>query len=945
MVNYRNTLNLPKTSFSMKANLGQLELRILKHWQAIGLYETSRKVASKRQQRYVLHDGPPYANGDIHLGHVVNKVLKDIIVKSQLISGKDAPYTPGWDCHGLPIEVEIEKKRGRPETEQEAILFRKACRAYALKQVNRQRRDFERLGIMGDWQNPYLTMDYKIEANIIRSFGRLYEKGYITQGFKPVHWCTDCASALAEAEVEYKEKTSTAVDVRFKVNSSAQLAGLLSGAQPLSVVIWTTTPWTLPANQAVALNPKAIYVVVECTTNQGREYLIVAQELLESVSHRCSLTDLNIVQQLRGEQLSDVKLQHPFMPHEVPLLCAPHVTLETGTGAVHTAPDHGQDDYRIGQDYQLPTLNLVNEQGIFNQSVPFVHGLKVMKADPTIVKVLEEAGALLHSEAYKHSYPHCWRHKTPLLFRATPQWFISMAANHLLQRAESSLAEVQWLPPNSEKHMEAMLSGRPDWCISRQRSWGVPIPLLIHKQDNTPHPRSEELIEEIAQRVEKAGIECWFELQPQDLLGSEGKNYQRLNYTLDVWFDSGVTHASVLREFPYQHFPADMYLEGSDQHRGWFQSSLLTALADADSPPYKAVLTHGYTVDSEGRKMSKSLGNVIAPQTVIKDYGAEILRLWVASTDYRNEIAVSDDIFRATSDVYRRIRNTVRFMLSNLYDFTPTSDALEVKDLLPLDRWVLASAAELQKNLISTYHKYHFAALCKQIHLFCLEDMGGFYLDIIKDRLYVMPSNSHGRRSAQTVLWHILEALVRWLAPLISFTAEEIWQALPPAADERPSSVFLTTWYDFSAILPQDSEPAQTTLNQLKTLKQQVNKSLAAAKAQDDIDSGLSATLHINLPPPLHELLAEMANELHYLLIVSQVTLGQLPRGTNNDAHATQEQIATQPLDITVTRSAFTKCQRCWHHRSDVGDDLTHPELCGRCIDNITGNGEVRQWF
>ncbi len=762
VTDYKHTLNLPQTDFPMKANLSQREPAALAHWQAIDLYRKLREQGQGRP-RFVLHDGPPYANGEIHIGHAVNKVLKDIIVKSKTLSGFDAPYVPGWDCHGLPIELMVEKKVGKAGHKVDARTFRKACRDYAAKQVQGQSTDFQRLGVFGDWAQPYLTMDFRTEADIIRALGRIHANGYLVKGFKPVHWCTDCGSALAEAEVEYEDKTSPAIDVRFAVLDTAALRERCKGLQnidqglPVSVVIWTTTPWTLPANQAVALNPEFDYAVVECDLGGRHECLLIAEALLKDAMLRYGIEQYHVIGYCKGVELEGLKLKHPFYDREVPLILGDHVTTEAGTGAVHTAPGHGQDDYVIGTRYNLPVHNPVGGDGRFLPDTELFAGEPVFTANDHVIEVLKARGALVHVAALRHSYPHCWRHKTPIIFRATPQWFISMdqgVEGGLRAKALDAIHAVHWMPDWGQARIEGMVQNRPDWCVSRQRTWGVPIPLFVRKGTGEPHPRTAELIEQVARRVEVEGIDAWFELDAEELLGSEVADYDKTSDTLDVWFDSGVTHASVLERREDLAFPADLYLEGSDQHRGWFQSSLLSSVAMRGSAPYKAVLTHGFTVDAQGMKMSKSRGNVVAPQKVVNNLGADILRLWVAATDYRGEMTVSDEILKRTADAYRRIRNTARFLLANLAGFDPVEHIIDPDQMLALDRWVVERARQLQAEIITAYDAYEFHLIYQKVHNFCAVDLGSFYLDIIKDRQYTTQSDSVARRSAQTALYH-----------------------------------------------------------------------------------------------------------------------------------------------------------------------------------------------
>ncbi|MEJ2309826.1 MAG: isoleucine--tRNA ligase [Gammaproteobacteria bacterium] len=937
MSNYKDTLNLPKTDFPMRGNLPQREPTMLHHWKELDLYRRIREASAGRPT-FILHDGPPYANGEIHIGHAVNKVLKDIIVKSRTLEGFDAPYVPGWDCHGLPIELQVEKKVGKPGQKVSAAEFRKACRTYAARQVDNQREDFRRLGVIGDWDNPYLTKDYQFEANIIRSLGRIFANGHIHEGYKPVHWCTDCGSALAEAEVEYRNRDSFAIDVRFRVlDEEAFFERCHSvpghhGEGPMSVVIWTTTPWTLPANQAVALNPMLEYAIVQCESDSGKERLFVAEGLLQETMERWGNEEYHVLAYGKGGAFEGLMLQHPFYDRQVPVILGEHVTLEAGTGAVHTAPGHGLEDFFVGQKYNLPVDNPVDGNGVFVKGTELFEGEHVMKANDKVIAVLEQRGALLRSARLTHSYPHCWRHKTPIIFRATPQWFISMEQNGLRDAAMREIDKVEWLPDWGKARIQGMVEGRPDWCISRQRTWGAPIALFIHKESGEPHPDTPGLIEQVAQRVEQEGIEAWFSLDPAELLGEEAQHYAKVPDTLDVWFDSGVTHACVLETRDELRTPADLYLEGSDQHRGWFQSSLLTSTAMVDHAPYRQVLTHGFTVDAEGRKMSKSIGNVLKPQQVMKTLGADIIRLWVAATDYRAEMSVSDEILKRTADAYRRIRNTARYLLSNLNDFDPAANLVAPGDMLSLDRWAVDLAARLQEEIRAAYESYEFHLIFQKIHNFCVTEMGGFYLDVTKDRQYTCQADSVARRSSQTAMYHIAEALVRWLSPILSFTADEIWQHLP---GERDDSVFLVTWYDNLFRLGDAERVSAEQWERIIKARSAVSKELEILRKNGDIGSGLNAEVTLICDGELKTALEALGDELRFALITSGASVT-----SDDDAAATQTELAG--LKVRVVPSQHAKCSRCWHQREDVGTHPDHPELCGRCISNIEGEGEVR---
>ncbi len=947
MTDYKDTLNLPSTDFPMKGNLPAREPGMLRQWEAMDLYGQLRRAGAGRP-RFVLHDGPPYANGDIHIGHAVNKVLKDIIVKSKTLSGFDAPYVPGWDCHGLPIELNVEKKVGKAGAKVDAATFRQACREYAAKQVDGQRNDFIRLGVLGDWQHPYLTMDYRFEADIIRALGRIIDNGHLHKGFKPVHWCTDCQSALAEAEVEYEDKNSPAIDVRFRVlNESALLSCCHhvnghSGTGPVSVVIWTTTPWTLPANLAVALNPALDYALVQCDVGHGPERLVLAEALLKDAMLRYGVEQYQVVAYCKGSDLEGQMLGHPFYAREVPVILGDHVTTEAGTGAVHTAPGHGQDDYVVGSRYGLEVYNPVGSNGCFLPDTELFAGQHVFAANDAVIEVLKGKGALVHEEMLRHSYPHCWRHKTPIIFRATPQWFISMDQGGLRETALQAIDAVTWLPGWGKARIEGMVANRPDWCISRQRTWGVPIPLFVSKEGGALHPDTSRLTETVAQRVEQHGIDAWFGLDPRELLGSDADRYDKVRDTLDVWFDSGVSHYAVLERRDGPGVPADLYLEGSDQHRGWFQSSLLSAIAMRGEAPYRTVLTHGFTVDAKGQKMSKSRGNVVAPQKIMNSLGADILRLWVAATDYRGEMTVSDEILRRTADAYRRLRNTSRFLLANLNGFDPAQNRLDSEQMLCLDRWVIERTRQLQEQVQQAYAGYEFHRIYQLVHNFCTVDLGSFYLDIIKDRQYTTRPDGIPRRSAQTALYHVAEALVRWLAPILSFTAEEIWQQLP---GERSDSVFLSTWYELPpAFYPEGEILCRMGVDfwaRIIEVREVVSKELERLRAAGAIGSPLDAEVDLYADDDTRALLAAIEDELRFVLITSYARLHAMDQCPPD---AVAGDVPGLDFRVRVTPSAHPKCVRCWHHRADVGATPEHPELCGRCVENVTGSGEQRRF-
>lgn len=940
MTDYKATLNLPETAFPMKAGLPQREPETLQRWDSIGLYQKLRQIGEGRPT-FILHDGPPYANGEIHIGHALNKILKDIIVRSKTLSGYDAPYVPGWDCHGLPIEHKVETTHGKNLP---ADKVRELCRTYAAEQIELQKADFIRLGVLGDWGNPYKTMNFANEAGEIRALAEMVKGGFVFKGLKPVNWCFDCGSALAEAEVEYKDKQSDAIDVAFPVEDADKLAaafGLASLPKPAAIVIWTTTPWTIPANQALNVHPEFEYALVDT----GARLLVLATELVESCLARYGLEG-QVIATAKGEALEHIRFRHPFYERFSPVYLAEYVELGAGTGVVHSAPAYGEDDFRSCKNYGMSNddiLSPVQSNGVYVADLPFFGGQFIWKANPAIVAKLEEVGALLKHEAIKHSYMHCWRHKTPLIYRATAQWFVGMdkqpnQGGTLRERALAAIEQTQFTPAWGQARLHSMIAGRPDWCISRQRNWGVPIPFFLHKATGELHPRTVELMEEVAKRVEQQGIEAWFKLEPAELLGDEASDYEKILDTLDVWFDSGTTHWHVLRgSHPQGHASgprADLYLEGSDQHRGWFHSSLLTGSAIDGHAPYKGLLTHGFTVDERGHKMSKSLGNTVAPQKINNTLGADILRLWVAATDYSGEMAVSDQILQRSADAYRRIRNTARFMLANLNGFDPARDLLPPEQMLDLDRWALDAAARLQDEILEAYGEYRFWNVYSKLHNFCVQELGGFYLDIIKDRQYTTRADSVARRSCQTALFHITEALVRWIAPILAFTAEEIWQYLP---GERNESVMLNTWYEGLARLPEGFALDAAYWTRVMAVKGAVNKELEALRSAKAIGGNLQAEVTLFGDDALQADLARLGNELRFVLITS--TAEVRPAG-----EAPEQAVATEVpgLKLRILKSEHAKCGRCWHHRADVGTHAAHPELCGRCVENIEGAGEVR---
>jgi isoleucyl-tRNA synthetase len=936
---WRSTLNLPDTAFPMRGDLAKREPVWTAQWQDKGIYQRIRQHSMGRPI-WVLHDGPPYANGDIHIGHAVNKILKDMIVKSRNMAGFDARYVPGWDCHGMPIEIQIEKKFGRhlPTDEVQA-----KSRAYATEQIARQKTDFIRLGVLGDWDNPYLTMNPRNEADELRALATILEKGYVYRGLKPVNWCFDCGSALAEAEVEYADKTDPAVDVAFPIApEDAQRLAHAFGLQHLphpqaSAVIWTTTPWTLPANQALNVHPEIDYALVEVTRQGGTQLLVLARERVQALLAQWGLTG-QVLAQCKGRALELVRFTHPFAGRFSPVYMGEYVTIDTGTGIVHSAPAYGVEDFHSCKHYGMTdeeVLQLVLGDGTYRAGLADLEGLSIWKANPKIVEMLRQSGHLLDVRDYTHSYMHCWRHKTPIIYRASYQWFAGMdiapkdAGRTLRQTALAGIEATRFFPAWGKARLHGMIANRPDWTLSRQRQWGVPMAFFVHRQTRALHPRTPELLEEVARRIEREGIEAWQRLDPAELLGAEAAEYEKNRDTLDVWFDSGTTHQTVLRgsHRDQSAFPADLYLEGSDQHRGWFHSSLLTSSMLNGCPPYRALLTHGFVVDGQGRKMSKSLGNVIAPQKVSDSLGAEILRLWVASTDYSGELSISDEILKRVVEAYRRIRNTLRFLLANLADFDAASHAVPIEQMLEIDRYAMALAAQWQRDIEQDYERFEFHPIVAKLQTFCSEDLGAFYLDILKDRLYTTAQDSRARRSAQTVLHHLTSALLRLMAPILSFTAEEAWPIFAePLWRSEGETIFTQTWHQWPEVA--DGQALISKWTVVREARALVLKTLEDVRSNGLIGSSLQAEVELQAEPSAYAVLATLGEDLKFVLITSQATLTQQAQG--------------QPNRAIVTPSAQRKCDRCWHWRADVGHDARYASLCGRCTANLFGAGEHR---
>lgn len=938
MTDYKATLNLPHTDFPMRGNLAKREPEMLKAWAENGIYQKIREASAGRP-KFILHDGPPYANGSLHLGHAVNKILKDVIVKSKSFIGYDAPYVPGWDCHGLPIEHKVETKIGRAGDKVGFREFRAECRSYATTQVSNQREEFKRMGVFGDWDNPYLTMNYQTEADIIRALGKIAESGHLVRGFKPVYWSVVGGSALAEAEVEYHDKTSFSIDVAYEAKEEAAVLnaiGSSAGEGAVHAVIWTTTPWTLPSSLAISAGEEIDYVMAQIQHDGKPMRVLLAEELLPAFKERSELEAVDVLAHFKGGVLENSLFRHPFYDRDIPVLLGDHVTLDAGTGFVHTAPDHGMEDFVVCNKYGIGTINPMDDGGVFRNNVELFAGEHVYKVDPKVIEVTKTHGHLLSEGKLRHSYAHCWRTKTPLIYRATPQWFISMEQNGLKAQAMEAIQGVRWVPGWGQNRIEAMVGQSPDWCISRQRTWGTPITFVVHKETGELHPELPKIIEAVALEVEKEGMDAWYDFDLSSVI-DDADQYEKTKDTLDVWFDSGVTHSAVLQKRPeLGQYPADMYLEGSDQHRGWFQSSLKTAVAINGSAPYKQVLTHGFVVDEKGYKMSKSLGNGMEPQEVFNQFGADILRLWVASADYSGDMAFSRDILKRAADSYRRIRNTARFLVSNLTGFDPNANLVASKDMLSLDRWAVDRALQLQDELSDLYDNYQFVQVVQKIHHFCSLDMGGFYLDIIKDRQYTTREDSLARRSAQTALYHVLQAMVRWIAPILSFTADELWAVIPGQDKE---TVFTEVWYDGLFAFDTGEELDANYWAVVQQAKDAVNKALEEARNEGAIGGALTAEVTLYCDTELKTALGRLGDELRFVTLTSGAVLA-------DEADAPPSAVVTdlEGLKLQIEKSEHEKCARCWHQRPEVGTISEHPELCGRCVENVDGAGEQRQF-
>ena len=922
---YKETLNLPKTDFPMKGNLPHREPEILKKWDEKSIYHRNLEQSENKKQ-YILHDGPPYANGDIHIGHAVNKILKDFIIKSKIMSGYHVPFIPGWDCHGLPIELQVEKKYGKAKFRDNPKGFILACREFAEKQIKKQKEDFIRLGIFGTWDKPYTSMDKEIESEIVNSLSKMINNGHIYYGSKPVHWCIESSSALAEAEVEYKDITSHAVCVNFKVlnKKDISLHEKLDKDFDVYIPIWTTTPWTLPANRAVALSSSIDYSFVKIKDR----YLILAKNLIASVMDKSNISKYEILFSIDNEDFSKLELQHPFYDFKVPAIIADHVTDENGTGAVHIAPGHGTDDYLAGKKYNLEIYNPVDDYGRFYESLPIFGGKKIRECNDEIIELLKENKSLLFSENYEHSYPHCWRYKTPLIFRATPQWFMSMDNSGLRKSIQKEIPIINWLPSWGQDRIFNMIEGRPDWCLSRQRNWGVPLPLFLHKESNELHPDTQTILSKASEIIKNGNIEAWIDYDKK-LLVKDIESYTEVKDTLDVWFDSGVTHQSVLKNRGIEE-TADLYLEGSDQHRGWFQSSLITSHAMFGKSPYKNVLTHGFVVDKDGQKMSKSIGNIISPQKIIKDKGADILRLWVAMTDYSKEMTISDEIIKRVSESYRRIRNTSKFLLSNISDYDGTE--IDLDNMVQIDKWIIHKAKKLNIQIQKDYSEFKFHKLIQDIINFCTLELGGYYLDIIKDRLYTSKSDGLSRRSAQKTCHILISYLNSWIAPILTFTAEEIYSKMPNAKD----SIYLTEWFDIDFSMDNHEIDIYDSLYSIKPF---VSRMIEEARNDNKVGSSLECKLDLICNDKLYQNINNISDELKFVFIVSECTLRL---GNENDSYSIDKN--PYKLSISISKSQNNKCERCWHLNETVGTIEDHPTICRRCSDNVYGDGECRKF-
>ncbi|QCI20302.1 isoleucine--tRNA ligase [Buchnera aphidicola (Brachycaudus cardui)] len=939
MNDYKKTLNLPITKFSMRGNLAQKEPEILKNWNENHLYQLIRKK-NEGKKIFFLHDGPPYANGNIHIGHAVNKILKDIIIKSKNMSGFDAPFIPSWDCHGLPIEQKVEKLIICNKAIS-TLEFQKKCRQYAQSQIKEQKKDFIRLGVIGDWNNPHLTMDFKNEANIIRTLSKIIKKKHLYQDFKPIYWCLKCSSSLSEAEIEYSKKKSDSIIVALKSQCDFTINTLFnvskSNNKEIYLPIWTTTPWTLPSSKAITIHPDFEYELIETEKSN----FIIAKELVNNVFNKLKIKKWLIINSIKGKFLENTTFLHPLLKNiYLPVILGKHVNLESGTGAVHTAPDHGPDDYTISQKYNIKTSHFVNVDGNYvAETHSQLDGINVFKANPIIIKLLIDKNLLLHYESLTHNYPHCWRHKSPIIYRATPQWFINIDQFKLRNQCLQEIKKVSWIPEWGESRIKDMIQKRPDWCISRQRKWGVPMSIFIHKKTGEIHPKISFLMEKIAKKVELEGIQVCWNLDLKEILGQEYQSYIQILDILDVWFESGNTHTSIkYTNKKYTKNSADMYLEGSDQHRGWFMSSLIISTLISGKAPYSKVLTHGFVVDGTGQKMSKSIGNTISPNDIVQKLGADILRLWVASSNYCNDISISDEILKNSSDTYRRIRNTARFLLANINDFEPDKHIVDKNEMISLDKWAIGQTKIVQEEIIKFYNSYNFHGVIQRIMYFCSMEMGSFYLDIIKDRQYTLKTNSKERRSCQTAMYYIIHSLVRWIAPILSFTADEIWHYLP---EKKSKYVFTEEWFDKLFHLDQDDFFNYQFWNEIINIKNEVNKFLEIEIKNKNLNNSLEASIILYVLPELSKKLKSLGTELKFIFLTSEVIVKTYESAPTNTK--TSKTIAH--FKISLTKIKKQKCLRCWHYSIDIENYINNTDICNRCILNTVGNGEKRTFI
>jgi isoleucyl-tRNA synthetase len=937
MDDYKKTLNLPKTKFSMRGNLSEKEPKILKNWHKDNLYKLIREKKEEKKI-FFLHDGPPYANGNIHIGHAVNKILKDIIIKSKNISGFDAPYIPSWDCHGLPIEQKVEEVINFNHEKISTSEFQKKCRIYAEDQVKKQKKDFIRLGIIGDWENAHLTMDFKNEANIIRTLSKIIKKKYLYQDFKPIHWCLECSSSLSEAEIEYSEKTSDSIIFGLKCTKNSFIEKLFnfkkSHKKETYLLVWTTTPWTLPSSQAISIHPDFEYELIETE----KYSFIIAKKLVKKILSILNIKKWTVIYSIEGKNLEYIKFLHPFLKNiNLPVILGKHVNLESGTGAVHTAPDHGSDDYIICQKYNIKTSNLVDVKGNYISNIhPQLDGMNVLKSNPIIMSLLTKNNALFHHESLVHSYPHCWRHKCPIIYKATAQWFISIDQKKLRDKSLEEIKKVSWIPRWGESRIKEMIKKRPDWCISRQRKWGVPMSILIHKKTGKIHPENFFLMEKIAKKVEKEGIQAWWNIDLKEILDKEYKLYKKVLDIVDVWFESGNTHTSIkYKNKKYTKNNADMYLEGSDQHRGWFMSSLIISTLINKKAPYSEVLTHGFVVDGKGQKMSKSIGNTISPNNIVNTLGADVLRLWVASSNYSNDISISNEILKSSSDIYRRIRNTARFMLANISDFDPTKNIISKNNMVFLDKWAIGQTKIVQEEIIKCYKNYNFHGVVQRLMYFCSIEMGSFYLDIIKDRQYTLKKNSRERHSCQTAIYYIINALVRWIAPILSFTADEIWNYLP---EKNSKYVFMEEWFDKLFYLDQDDLLNHQFWDEIIKIKNEVNKFLEEEIKNKNINNSLETCITLYVSSKLLSKLTILGEEIKFIFLTSDTKIKLYDEAPSNS----KKSKIIPYLKISLKKIKGKKCLRCWHYFILTQSHVHDNNICNRCILNTIGNGEKR---